>query len=94
MELSAAEQTDFRAAHRSAVSDRNFGRNTSVYRRDCGLIRLILLRTNVQLRGRNCDCIYVAQPHHRVVTRFRHLFMTSQRLRISRWIISNICYRC
>jgi len=59
MELSTAEQTDFRAAHRSTVSDRNFGRNTSVYRRDCGLIRLILLRTNVQLRGRNCDCIYV-----------------------------------
>jgi len=39
MELSTAEQTDFQAAHRSAVSDRNFGRDTSVYRRDCGLIR-------------------------------------------------------
>jgi len=93
MELSTAEQTDFRAAHRSAVSDRNFRRNTSVYRRDCGLIQLILLRTNVQLRGRNCDCIYVGSRSLTSLTRFRHLFMTYQRSRISRWIISNICCR-
>lgn len=70
---------------------------TRQYRRDCGLIRLILLRANVQLHARNCDCIYVgliAQPSDDPIS---SSVMISQRLHMSHGLLNNTecitCYR-